>query len=92
MRRAFMWPNAQVQGRPLGAAEANSGGGVPCNAQLGWWPMRIPDACIASLEQFINAIRASAHGRVMAVNNHRVLGQFVVANPVLRESALLFCE
>ncbi len=29
-------PNAQVQGRPLGMAEASSGGGVPCNAQLGW--------------------------------------------------------
>ncbi len=28
-------PNAQVQGRPLGVAEARSGGGVPCNAQLG---------------------------------------------------------
>ena len=27
--------NAQVQGRPLGVAEASSGGGVPCNAQLG---------------------------------------------------------
>lgn len=32
--------NAQVQGRPLGVAEARSGGGVPCNAQLGraWGP------------------------------------------------------
>ena len=31
-------PNAQVQGRPLGLAEARTGGGVPCNAQLGrWW-------------------------------------------------------
>ena len=30
-------PNAQVQGRALGEAEARSGGGVPCNAQLGWW-------------------------------------------------------
>ena len=30
-------PNAQVQGRPLGVAEASTGGGVPCNAQLGWW-------------------------------------------------------
>jgi hypothetical protein len=29
------WPNAQVQGRALGMAEASSGGGVPCNAQLG---------------------------------------------------------
>ena len=28
-------PNAQVQGRALGAAEASAGGGVPCNAQLG---------------------------------------------------------
>ena len=28
-------PNAQVQGRALGMAEARSGGGVPCNAQLG---------------------------------------------------------
>ncbi len=28
-------PNAQVQGRPFGVAEACSGGGVPCNAQLG---------------------------------------------------------
>ena len=28
-------PNAQVQGRALGVAEACSGGGVPCNAQLG---------------------------------------------------------
>ena len=28
-------PNAQVQGRTLGVAEASSGGGVPCNAQLG---------------------------------------------------------
>ena len=28
-------PNAKVQGRALGVAEANSGGGVPCNAQLG---------------------------------------------------------
>ena len=28
-------PNAQVQGRALGVAEASSGGGVPCNAQLG---------------------------------------------------------
>jgi hypothetical protein len=28
-------PNAQVQGRALGVAEARSGGGVPCNAQLG---------------------------------------------------------
>ena len=27
--------NAQVQGRPLGVAEACAGGGVPCNAQLG---------------------------------------------------------
>ena len=36
-------PNAQVQGRPLGMAEACSGGGVPCNAQLGrWW-------CVADL-------------------------------------------
>jgi hypothetical protein len=31
----FEKPNAQVQGRALGLAEANSGGGVPCNAQLG---------------------------------------------------------
>jgi len=30
-----MLPNAQVQGRALGEAEARSGGGVPCNAQLG---------------------------------------------------------
>jgi hypothetical protein len=31
-------PNAQVQGRALGEAEACTGGGVPCNAQLGrWW-------------------------------------------------------
>jgi len=29
------WPNAQVQGRALGVAEACTGGGVPCNAQLG---------------------------------------------------------
>jgi len=29
-------PNAQVQGRVLGVAAARSGGGVPCNAQLGW--------------------------------------------------------
>jgi hypothetical protein len=29
-------PNAQVQGHPLGEVEARSGGGVPCNAQLGW--------------------------------------------------------
>ena len=28
-------PNAKVQGRSLGVAEACSGGGVPCNAQLG---------------------------------------------------------
>jgi hypothetical protein len=28
-------PNAQVQGRALGVAEACTGGGVPCNAQLG---------------------------------------------------------
>jgi hypothetical protein len=28
-------PNAKVQGRPLGVAEACTGGGVPCNAQLG---------------------------------------------------------
>ena len=28
-------PNAQVQGRALGMAEARSGAGVPCNAQLG---------------------------------------------------------
>jgi hypothetical protein len=28
-------PNAQVQGRSLGVAEARIGGGVPCNAQLG---------------------------------------------------------
>ena len=28
-------PNAQVQGRALGEAEARSGGCVPCNAQLG---------------------------------------------------------
>lgn len=28
-------PNAQVQGRPLGVAEACAGGSVPCNAQLG---------------------------------------------------------
>ena len=28
-------PNALVQGRPLGMAEARAGGGVPCNAQLG---------------------------------------------------------
>ena len=27
--------NAQVQGRALGVAEARTGGGVPCNAQLG---------------------------------------------------------
>ena len=32
---AFEAPNAQVQGRALGEAEARSGGGVPCNAQLG---------------------------------------------------------
>lgn len=31
----FMPPNAQVQGRPLGMAEACGGGGIPCNAQLG---------------------------------------------------------
>ena len=31
-----MLSNAQVQGRPLGMAEAGAGGGVPCNAQLGW--------------------------------------------------------
>jgi hypothetical protein len=34
-RRVSRGPNAQVQGRPLGVAEARSGGGVPCNAQLG---------------------------------------------------------
>ena len=28
-------PNAQVQGRALGIAEARRGVGVPCNAQLG---------------------------------------------------------
>ena len=33
--RWFVRPNAKVQGRPLGVAEARSGGGVPCNAQLG---------------------------------------------------------
>jgi hypothetical protein len=32
--------NAQVQGRTLGMAEARSGGGVPCNDQLGWRQMR----------------------------------------------------
>ena len=32
---AVVKPNAQVQGRALGEAEARSGGGVPCNAQLG---------------------------------------------------------
>ena len=31
----FATPNAQVQGRALGVAEARSGGGIPCNAQLG---------------------------------------------------------
>ena len=35
-RRVPRGPNAQVQGRPLGMAEARSGEGVPCNAQLGW--------------------------------------------------------
>ena len=30
-------PNAQVQGRTLGEAEARNGGGVPCNDQLGRW-------------------------------------------------------
>ena len=36
-------PNAQVQGRLLGMAEACSGGGVPCNAQLGqdWRSQRL---------------------------------------------------
>ena len=29
------WPNAQVQGRPLGIAEAILSISVPCNAQLG---------------------------------------------------------
>ena len=33
--RMMLAPNAKVQGRPLGVAEARSGGGVPCNAQLG---------------------------------------------------------
>jgi hypothetical protein len=43
MRGQSVAPNAQVQGRALGVAEARSGGGVPCNAQLGrgkvrgWW-------------------------------------------------------
>ena len=32
---AKLRPNAQVQGRPLGVAEACTGGCVPCNAQLG---------------------------------------------------------
>jgi len=32
-------PNAQVQGRALGVAEAMRRIGVPCNAQLGWWLM-----------------------------------------------------
>ena len=36
----FSQANAQVQGRPLGMAEARGGGGVPCNAQLGWAAMR----------------------------------------------------
>ncbi len=39
-------PNAKVQGRPLGVAEASSGGGVPCNAQLGEWLMRMSEACV----------------------------------------------
>jgi hypothetical protein len=33
-------PNAKVQGRALGMAEAIVRIGVPCNAQLGWWPGR----------------------------------------------------
>ena len=33
--RVLRRPNAQVQGRSLGVAEARSRGGVPCNAQLG---------------------------------------------------------
>ena len=48
--RILRVPNAQVQGRPLGAAEANGGGGVPCNAQLGWWQvngsMRMKPLCV----------------------------------------------
>lgn len=31
----ILTPNAQVQGRALGVAEACSGEGVPCNARLG---------------------------------------------------------
>src|SRR3989344_4742720 len=31
----FIAPNAQVQGRPLGEAEAMRRIGVPCNAQVG---------------------------------------------------------
>ena len=34
--------NAQVQGRTLGMAEARSGGGVPCNDQLGMGLALIP--------------------------------------------------
>jgi hypothetical protein len=37
---AFEGPNAQVQGRLLGVAEASGGGGVPCNDQLGWGQVR----------------------------------------------------
>lgn len=33
--RMILTPNAQVQGRALGVAEACSGEGVPCNARLG---------------------------------------------------------
>ena len=35
-RCVFGEPNAQVQGRALGVAEAMRRIGVPCNAQLGW--------------------------------------------------------
>jgi len=39
-------PNAKVQGRALGVAEAMRRIGVPCNAQLGEWLMRMSEACV----------------------------------------------
>ena len=58
-------PNAQVQGRALGVAEASSGGGVPCNAQLGWgaeWKVFIvPEHAVEGVALHVS-VRAAVFG------------------------------
>lgn len=52
----FKVPNAEVQGGALGVAEARSGGGVPCNAQLG---PAADDRLCDHMEKFLRIVCAA---------------------------------